>query len=77
MFEETGVRAEFVGFAGVRHMHNYRFARGDLYFLSILKPITTEIKMDKNEISKCKWFSVWKSSLSNASVYNYFCLNVV
>jgi ADP-ribose pyrophosphatase YjhB (NUDIX family) len=55
VLEETGVETEFVGVVGFRHMHGVLFGKSDLYFLCLLKPKTTEIKIQESEIFACEW----------------------
>jgi len=55
VFEETGVKTEFVSVLGFRQLHNYAFDRGDIYYICALKPISQEINIDPNEIALCKW----------------------
>jgi 8-oxo-dGTP pyrophosphatase MutT (NUDIX family) len=55
VWEETGVKSEFLGVLGFRHTHNYRFGKSDLYFVCVLKPLTREINMDGHEIEFCQW----------------------
>ncbi|KAN0009328.1 hypothetical protein ACTFIU_006608 [Dictyostelium citrinum] len=58
VFEETGIRTEFVSILGFRQLHNYAFNRGDIYFVCALKPLTLEINSDPSEIAQCKWAPV-------------------
>ncbi|KAJ4712685.1 Nudix hydrolase [Melia azedarach] len=53
--EETGVDAEFVEVIAFRHAHNVAFEKSDLFFVCMLKPLTTEIKVDDLEIQAAKW----------------------
>eukprot|EP01132_Coremiostelium_polycephalum_P005830 gene5830-7255_t len=55
VFEETGVKTEFVSVLGFRQLHNYAFNRGDIYFVCALKPLSLEINLDENEIAFAKW----------------------
>ncbi len=55
VFEESGIKAEFKAVLAVRHLHNFRFGKSDIHFLSILTPTTKEINYDPNEIAECKW----------------------
>jgi ADP-ribose pyrophosphatase YjhB (NUDIX family) len=58
VLEETGIEAEFVGIMGFRHMHNALFGKSDLFFVCLLKPKTTEIKIQESEIHACEWKDV-------------------
>ncbi len=55
VFEETGVRCEFVAILAFRHLHNYRFGKSDIYFICLMKPLSREINKDDHEIDKCQW----------------------
>jgi hypothetical protein len=35
VFEETGVRTEFVSILGIRHGHNIAFGKSDMFFLVV------------------------------------------
>ncbi|KAM9958487.1 hypothetical protein ACTFIW_001359 [Dictyostelium discoideum] len=58
VWEETGIRTEFVSILGLRQLHNYAFNRGDIYFVCALKPLSSEINSDPSEIAQCKWAPV-------------------
>ncbi|KAM9959186.1 hypothetical protein ACTFIR_000244 [Dictyostelium discoideum] len=58
VWEETGIRTEFVSILGLRQLHNYAFNRGDIYFICALKPLSSEINSDPSEIAQCKWAPV-------------------
>lgn len=53
--EETGVDTEFVEVIAFRHAHNVAFQKSDLFFICMLKPLSTEIKVDDLEIKGAKW----------------------
>ena len=53
--EETGVLSTFVSVLAARHQHGAAFGRDDLYVVSLLRPETTEITIDKNEVSEAAW----------------------
>jgi ADP-ribose pyrophosphatase YjhB (NUDIX family) len=55
VLEETGVSTEFLGIVGFRHMHRALFGKSDLVFLCLLKPTTTEIKIQEEELHLCEW----------------------
>ncbi|KYQ91682.1 hypothetical protein DLAC_07459 [Tieghemostelium lacteum] len=55
VFEETGIKSEFVSVLGFRQLQNYAFDRADIYYVCALKPLSSEINMDTNEIGQCKW----------------------
>ncbi|EGG20163.1 hypothetical protein DFA_07283 [Cavenderia fasciculata] len=58
VWEETGVKTEFVSVLGFRQLHNYQFNRGDIYFVCALKPLSSDINLDPNEIAQCKWLPI-------------------
>ncbi|KAM7491181.1 hypothetical protein LguiA_034102 [Lonicera macranthoides] len=45
--EETGVRTS--------HAHNVAFEKSDLFFICMLRPLSTEIKVDNLEVQAAKW----------------------
>ncbi|KAE8702438.1 Nudix hydrolase 8 [Hibiscus syriacus] len=53
--EETGIDTEFVEVVAFRHVHNVAFEKSDLFFICILKPLSTEIMVDDHEIEAAKW----------------------
>jgi len=55
VFEETGIRSEFVSLNCFRHWHGYRYGKSDIYFVCRLKPLTREITIDPTEISEALW----------------------
>ncbi|KAF0852709.1 mitochondrial Nudix hydrolase (Nudix_Hydrolase_12) [Andalucia godoyi] len=56
VFEETGIRTEFVELLAFRHLHGYNFGRGDIYFVCSLRPIGSQVpNPDPAEISACRW----------------------
>lgn len=56
--EETGVDTEPVALLCFRHMHGYRWNCSDFYFTCLLRPLTTELQHDDQEIAACKWMDV-------------------
>ena len=56
--EETGIKTEFVAVLTFRHMHNYRWGTGDLYFCCLLRPLNTDITINTAEISAATWMDV-------------------
>ena len=57
-FEETGIKTEFVSVLMFRHMHDYHFGAGDLYFSCLLRPLNTDVTIDTTEIAAVKWMDV-------------------
>ena len=58
VLEETGIQCEFETLLSARHMPDYRPGVGDIYIICKLKPLTSEIKMQEDEIADCKWMNV-------------------
>jgi len=59
VFEETGIKCEFVSMLSARHMPEARMGNGDIYFTCLLKPLTTEIKIQEEEIAAAKWMKAF------------------
>ncbi|XP_025423766.1 nucleoside diphosphate-linked moiety X motif 6 [Sipha flava] len=57
VFEETGIRAEFVSLVAFRHVLNGSFDCDDMYFVTNLRPLTFDIVIDK-EILDAKWMKL-------------------
>lgn len=55
VLEETGIETEFVSVLCIRQSHTALFGKSDLFFICLLKPKTTTIKMQAAEISACEW----------------------
>ena len=53
--EETGIEARFDYAVCLRHWHNYRYGKSDIYFVCRLTPLTSQIHMDTRELSECLW----------------------
>jgi 8-oxo-dGTP pyrophosphatase MutT (NUDIX family) len=58
VFEETGIRSEFISLNCFRHWHGYRHGKSDIYFVCRLKPLSSEITIDSSEISEAMWMPV-------------------
>ncbi|KAK6183748.1 hypothetical protein SNE40_006354 [Patella caerulea] len=58
VFEETGIKTEFVSLLCFRHQHQYRFGCSDIYFICLMKPVGGELKPCQQEIAKCMWMDV-------------------
>ncbi|XP_021768011.1 nudix hydrolase 8-like [Chenopodium quinoa] len=56
--EETGIDTEFVEVIAFRHAQNMAFEKSDLFFICMLKPLSSEIKVDDHEIEAAKWMPV-------------------
>lgn len=53
--EETGISTEFVEVIAFRHAHHVAFQKSDLFFICMLRPLTTHIEIDNLEIRAAKW----------------------
>lgn len=53
--EETGIDTKFVEVLAFRHAQNMAFEKSDLFFVCVLKPLSTEIKVDDQEIEAARW----------------------
>ncbi|MQL96567.1 hypothetical protein Taro_029250 [Colocasia esculenta] len=53
--EETGVDTEFMEVIAFRHAHCVAFDKSDLFFICMLRPLTTRIEIDNTEIQAAKW----------------------
>ncbi|KAJ7952556.1 Nudix family hydrolase [Quillaja saponaria] len=53
--EETGIDTEFVEVIAFRHAHNVAFEKSDLFFICMLRPLSTQIIVDDLEIQAAKW----------------------
>ena len=55
VYEETGIRGEFLSLNCFRHWHGYRYGKSDIYFVCRLKPLSSQITLDEKEISEARW----------------------
>ncbi|XP_030533791.1 nudix hydrolase 8-like [Rhodamnia argentea] len=53
--EETVIETEFMEVIAFRHVHNVAFQKSDLFFICMLKPLSTQIVVDDLEIEAAKW----------------------
>ncbi|KAI7751893.1 hypothetical protein M8C21_002620 [Ambrosia artemisiifolia] len=53
--EETGIDTEFLEVIAFRHAHNVAFEKSDLFFICMLRPVSSEIKIDDLEVQAAKW----------------------
>ncbi|KAI3469002.1 hypothetical protein Pfo_025665 [Paulownia fortunei] len=53
--EETGIDTEFGEVVAFRHAQNVSFEKSDLFFVCMLRPLSTEIMVDDLEIQAAKW----------------------
>ena len=56
--EETGIDTEFLHVVCMRHWHGYRHGKSDIYFVTRLRPLSSEITIDPVEIADCQWMNV-------------------
>ncbi|XP_010518710.1 PREDICTED: nudix hydrolase 8 [Tarenaya hassleriana] len=56
--EETGIDTEFVEVIAFRHAHNVAFQKSDLFFICMLRPLSTKIIVDHLEIHDAKWMAL-------------------
>ncbi|KAJ0771039.1 putative hydrolase [Helianthus annuus] len=52
--EETGIDTEFLEVIAFRHAHNVAFEKSDLFFICMLRPVSSEIKIDDLEVQAAK-----------------------
>ncbi|RUS72635.1 hypothetical protein EGW08_019609, partial [Elysia chlorotica] len=60
VFEETGLKTEYLSILAFRQQHDHpgAFGRSDLYILCRLKPLTFDLNPCAEEISACQWMKV-------------------
>lgn len=58
--EETGIDTEFLEVIAFRHAHNVAFEKSDLFFICMLKPLSTHIVVDDLEIEAAKWMPLFE-----------------
>ncbi|OMO67378.1 hypothetical protein CCACVL1_20566 [Corchorus capsularis] len=56
--EETGVDTIFLEMVAFRHAHRVAFEKSDLLFVCMLKPLSSEILIDEQEIQDAKWMPI-------------------
>lgn len=72
VWEETGVKSEFEALVCFRHWHEYRYGKSDIYFVARMKPLTSEIRMQDDEIHDCRWMPVQEYlGLGHISPFNH------
>ncbi|KAK7331149.1 hypothetical protein VNO77_25366 [Canavalia gladiata] len=55
--EETGVDSEFVEVLAFRQSHNSFFEKSDLFFVCMLRPLSSDIQIQRLEIEGAQWMS--------------------
>ncbi|KAJ1428645.1 NUDIX hydrolase domain [Sesbania bispinosa] len=53
--EETGVDTEFVEVLAFRQSHNSFFEKSDLFFMCMLRPLSSDIQVQRLEIEGAQW----------------------
>ncbi|KAL2969980.1 hypothetical protein AAZX31_15G113700 [Glycine max] len=53
--EETGVDSEFVEVLAFRQSHNSFFEKSDLFFMCMLRPLSSDIQAQRLEILNAQW----------------------
>lgn len=56
--EETGIKTKFQSCVLFRHTHQANFDCSDLYFITVLEPLTEEPSDTSEEVLKVKWMPV-------------------
>lgn len=57
VYEETGIRCEFVDVLSFRHSHNIQFGRSDVYVIGRFRATSYDIVVD-DEIDDAKWINI-------------------
>lgn len=68
VFEETGIKTEFVSLLGIRYVPKSAFGCSDMYFIVRLQPLSSNIVKQDNEIEDCQWMDL-NEFLSHKDVY--------
>jgi len=58
VFEECGIKTEFMSIIGFRHFHGGMYNTSDLYFVARLKPLTEDINFDTSELVDARWMDL-------------------
>ncbi|XP_056160559.1 nudix hydrolase 8-like isoform X2 [Syzygium oleosum] len=53
--DKNEIDTEFMEVIAFRHVHNVAFQKSDLFFICMLKPLSTQIVVDNFEIEAAKW----------------------
>ncbi|KAL5974379.1 nudix (nucleoside diphosphate linked moiety X)-type motif 2 [Asimina triloba] len=56
--EETGVDTEFVEVLAFRQSHKSFFEKSDLYFICMLRPLSSDIQKQESEIDAAQWMPI-------------------
>ena len=68
--EETGIDTRFEYVVCLRHWHNYRYGKSDIYFVCRLSPLSKEIVMDAQELVECLWMPL-DEYLADTDVHSF------
>ncbi|WVZ74376.1 hypothetical protein U9M48_022564 [Paspalum notatum var. saurae] len=52
------IDTEFVELIAFRHAHNVAFQKSDLFFICMLRPLSSDINIDETEIQAAKWMAL-------------------
>ncbi|GJM97920.1 hypothetical protein PR202_ga14883 [Eleusine coracana subsp. coracana] len=56
--EETGIDAEFVEVLAFRQSHKAFFDKSDLFFVCLMRPLSSDITKQDSEIEACQWMPI-------------------
>ncbi|MED6205339.1 nudix (nucleoside diphosphate linked moiety X)-type motif 2, variant 3 [Stylosanthes scabra] len=56
--EETGIESEFVEILAFRQSHKSFFQKSDMFFVSMLRPLSFDIQSQASEIVAAKWMPI-------------------
>lgn len=70
VLEETGIKTEFLSLLAFRHLPVAVFGCSDLYFVVRLKPLSSEITKQDDEVEDCQWMDI-DTFLSHPQVVNH------
>jgi ADP-ribose pyrophosphatase YjhB (NUDIX family) len=58
VWEETGIKASYIGVMGFREQLNFRFGQGDMYFTCLMKAENIEINKCEVELHDAQWIDI-------------------
>jgi len=58
VWEETGIKADYIGILGFREQLNFRFGQGDLYFTCLLQAKNADINKCEVELHDAQWIPI-------------------
>jgi ADP-ribose pyrophosphatase YjhB (NUDIX family) len=67
VFEETGIRTQFESLTSLAHIHQWQFAKSNIYFICRLQPLDFDITLDPGEIAEALWMPL-DDYFSNTSI---------